>query len=126
MENTNVEKPNTEKKTNEEIVETIRCLIKIFYKEKYYKNLLSYKQYFQEFKENRELLTDLSLRKFTLNMSWIKNYSYIAPSYQLNWNAIKIAIIPLILRFNPILNKTTIFKVIESFPFFISLLWMLL
>lgn len=105
---------------NEEIVETIRCLIYIFYKVKRYKDLLSYKKYFNEFKEKGVLLTELSLRKFTGNMNWINKYSYIAPSYQLNWNAVNICVIVIFLRFNPIIKRDKIFKIVDNLPFFIS------
>ncbi len=106
--------------TNDEIIETIRCLIRIFYRVKNYKDLSSYKKYFQKFKENQELESDLSLRKFIKNMDWIKKYSFIAPSYQLNWNAINVCVIAVFLRFNPILKKSKIFSIIEGSPFFIA------
>jgi len=105
---------------DDEIIEMIRCIITIFYAEKSYQNILSYRTLFQEFKEGGKLVTNLSLRKFEAGMRWLKNYSYIAPTYQLNWKAINIDIIPVFLRFNPYLKKTLVFKVIEHFPFFIS------
>ncbi|MFX1574630.1 MAG: hypothetical protein ACFFB0_17975 [Promethearchaeota archaeon] len=105
---------------NEDLIETIRCIIKLFYKIKNYKSLLDYKKIFQEFKKNNEIDTDLSLRKFSKNIDWIKKYSYIAPSYQINWNAINLCIINIFIRFNPILNKKNIFSFIEEFPFFLS------
>lgn len=106
---------------NDEIVETIRCLIHIFYNVKRYRHLLSYKKYFQEFKENNEINSNLSLRRFTKNVNWIKKYSFIAPSYQLNWNAINICVIALFLRFNPKLEKAPILKILENLPFFSTL-----
>jgi len=105
---------------NDEIIETIRCLTYIFYKVKGYRNLVSYKEYFQKFKENGEIISKLSLRKFTKNMNWIKKYSYIAPSYQLNWNAINVCVIAIFLRFNPKLRKSQVFKIVENLPFFSS------
>lgn len=104
---------------NDDMLETIRCLIYIFYKTKRYKDFLSYKRHFQEFKKN-ELTTELSLRKFTSNMNWIQKYSYIAPSYQLNWNVINIYVIAIFLQFNPKLDNNKISKIIENLPFFIS------
>ncbi|MFX1321218.1 MAG: hypothetical protein ACFFAQ_06185 [Promethearchaeota archaeon] len=106
---------------NDEIIETIRCLIYIFYKVKTYKDLLSYRQYFQEYKENGEINSNLSLRKFTKSMNWIKKYSFIAPSYQLNWNAINVCVIALFLQFNPILKKALILKILGNLPFFSTL-----
>jgi hypothetical protein len=105
---------------NDDIIETIRCVIEIFYKVKSYQNLLNYKKNFQEFKEEGQLTTNLSSRKFVSNIRWIKNYSYIAPSYQLNWNAINVGVIMIFLRFNPLLNKTKVKKIIKNLPFFIS------
>ena len=58
---------------DDDIIETVRCLILIFYRVRSYKDLLSFKNYFQEFKRNKLLITDLSLRKFSKNMDWIKN-----------------------------------------------------
>ena len=103
---------------NNEIIETIRVLIEIFYKVKSYGALLEYKNYFKEFKEKGIIETDLSLRKFTSSMQWISKYSYIAPSYQLNWNAIDIAVLMCTLKFNPVLSKEKVNRFIESFPFF--------
>jgi len=105
---------------NDEIVETIRLLIIIFYKFKIYNDFSSYKILFQKLKESGDLKTELSLRKFIRNMDWIKNYSYIAPSYKLNWQAINVCVIAVFLQFNPILKRSEIYKVIESCPFFTS------
>ncbi len=106
---------------NNEIVETLRCIIQIFHKVKNFRDLLSYKNYFKQFKEIGELDTPLSLYKFNNNMNWISSYSYIAPSYQLNWNVINVCLISVFLRFNPILDKGKVLKVIKLFPFFASL-----
>jgi hypothetical protein len=103
---------------NNEIIETIRVLIEIFYKVKSYGALLEYQNFFKEFKEKGIVETDLSIRKFTSNMQWISKYSYIAPSYHINWNAIDIAVIHCTLKFNPILNKEKINRFIENIPFF--------
>ena len=105
---------------NDEIIETVRCLKEIFHKVKNYRDLLSYKTYFQEFKEKGQLKTELSLRKFIKNMDWIKNFSFIAPSYYVIWNTINVCLITVFFRFNPHLEKSKIFKIIESLPFFIS------
>ena len=105
---------------NDEMVETIRCIIKIFYKVQNYENLRTYQKYFKDFKENNEIETSLSLSKFIKNMDWVKKYSFIAPSYQLNWNAINVVLLSIFLKFNPILNIQQIYKIIAQFPFFIS------
>jgi len=105
---------------NDDLVETIRCIIDIFYKIKSYRNLRSYQNYFQEFKENMELETELSVSKFIKNMERIKKNSYIAPSYQVNWNSINICLILVFLRFNPLIQKEKIYKIINQLPFFAS------
>lgn len=105
---------------NDEMVETIRCIIEIFYKVQNYENLRTYQKYFKDFKENNEIETSLSLSKFIKNMDWIKKYSFIAPSYQLNWNAINVSLLSIFLKFNPILNIQQIYKIIAKFPFFVS------
>ncbi len=105
---------------NDEIIETIRCLIKIFYKVKRYRDLKSYKGYFQEFKKNNQLQTELSLRKFVKNMEWVKNESFLAPSYHINWNNINVCVILVYFRFNPLLDKSKIFRIISTLPFFLA------
>ncbi len=104
----------------DEIVESIRCIIYIFYKVKKYKDFLSYRKFFQNLKEIGGMDTKLSLRKLFSNINWIRRYSYISPSYQLNWNTLDVCVIAIFLSFNPKLRRTDIFKVIEESPFFIS------
>ncbi|TFF99385.1 MAG: hypothetical protein EU541_05040 [Promethearchaeota archaeon] len=103
---------------SDEMVETIRVLIKIFYNVKSYRALLDYQNYFKEFIKNGEIITDLSLRKFTSNLRWINKFSYIAPSYQVNLNSINAGVLFCKLSFNPILEKWKIDQVIEELPFF--------
>jgi hypothetical protein len=105
---------------SDEIIETIRCLIKIFYKVKRYRDLKSYKGYFLKFKEKGQLQTELSLRKFVKNMEWVRNESFLAPSYHINWNMINVCAILVYFSFNPLLEKPKIFKIIDTLPFFIS------
>ncbi|MHA1257227.1 MAG: hypothetical protein ACTSPS_16675, partial [Promethearchaeota archaeon] len=57
---------------DDDIIETIRVLSKIFDKIQYYTAMLDYQHYFTAFKENKFIQTDLSLNKFTENMQWIK------------------------------------------------------
>jgi len=105
---------------NDEIIETIRVLIKIFYEVKSYRALLDYKKFFKEFKKNGKISTNLSLRKFTENMQWINKSTYIAPSYQINWKAIDIANVQCRLKFNPYLRKNEIDLLIKNLPFFVD------
>jgi len=110
----------TQSLNNDEMVETIRCIIEIFYIVQNYDNLRTYQKYFKDFKESSEIKTSLSLNKFIKNMDWIKKHSYIAPSYQLNWKAINAPLLSIFLKFNPILNIQQIYKIIAQFPFFVS------
>jgi len=104
---------------NDEIIETIRVLIKIFYKVKSYRALLDYQNYFKDMKAGGEIQTSLSLRKFTSNMKWINKYSYIGPSYQVNWNALNVAVLVCKLRFNPLITKDQVDQIVEKLPFFV-------
>jgi len=108
-------------KNSDETVETLRCIIKIFYELKQYRNVLKYRDFFQQFKENGKINTALSLRKFTKNMDWIKKYSYIAPSYLVNYKTINVCLITIFLKFNPIIETAKIYEVIDQFPFFTAL-----
>ncbi|MFW9989293.1 MAG: hypothetical protein ACFFC3_11605, partial [Candidatus Odinarchaeota archaeon] len=103
--------------TDDDMIETIRCLIHIFYKEKLLRNLSQYRNYFQKFKANDQLKTELSLRRFNKNLKWIKNESYIAPSYKINWKTLDVCVVYVFIRFHPILKKANIYKIIENLPF---------
>lgn len=105
---------------NNEIIETLRVIINIFYKVKSYRALLDYQTYFKEFISDNTIKTDLSLRKFTENMRWIKEFSDIAPSYQINWKTLNICSLILTLRFNPSINTSKIREILKIFPFSIS------
>lgn len=104
----------------DDMVETIKCIVEIFYKVRRYPDLLTYRKLFQKYKTNYKLSTELSLRKFASNMEWIKKNTYIAPSYQVNWNALNLCLISSFLRFNPLLSEEKIYSFIHNLPFFIS------
>jgi len=103
---------------NDEIIETISIITKIFYKVRSYRSLLDYQHYFKEFKESGIIQTNLSLRKFTENMQWIKNFSNIAPSFQINWLGLDIISIVCCIKFHPIIKYSKILQFIEQLPFF--------
>ncbi|MBY9016636.1 MAG: hypothetical protein KGD68_13160 [Candidatus Lokiarchaeota archaeon] len=106
---------------NDEIIETIRVLNKIFNQVKYYSALLDYQDYFSLFKENGVIETKLSLNKFTENMQWIKNFSSLSPSYKINWPSLNILSINCCFKFNPIIKRSEIAKFINELPFFVLL-----
>lgn len=103
---------------NDDIIETIRILIEIFYKQKTYRALIDYKNYFKEYKKNNLINTNLSLRDFIKNLRWIKNFTYIGPSYQVNWRLIGVEVIFCIFKFNPNLSKHQINSFLANLPFF--------
>ena len=106
---------------NDEIIETIRVLDKIFNQVKYYSTMLDYQDYFMLFKEKGIIETNLSLNKFTENMQWIKNFSYLSPTYKINWPSLNILSINCCVKFNPIIKRSEIVKFINELPFFVLL-----
>ncbi|MFW9879272.1 MAG: hypothetical protein ACFFG0_39850, partial [Candidatus Thorarchaeota archaeon] len=103
----------------EDILETIRIIIKIFYNVRKYGSILDYQSYFIKFKETGLIQTNLSKRKFAKCMQWIKNFSSIAPNYQINWPSLKIINTICYMRFHPKLKIKKIYAIIKQFPFFI-------
>ena len=106
---------------NDEIIETIRVLVKIHDEVQYYTALLDYQHYFKEFKEQRIIQTPLTLNKFTKNMQWIKQFSNLSPSYNVNWSALNISSINCYIKFNPVLKRSKVNQVINELPFFVLL-----
>ena len=104
---------------DDDVIETIRVLSKIFDRVQYYTAMLDYQHYFTAFKENGFIQTDLSLNKFTENMQWIKNSSSISPNYFVNWPALNLYSINCSLKFNPVLNRSKIYQIIKELPFFL-------
>ncbi len=102
---------------DDEVIETIRILIKIFYKVKSYRALLDYKTHFKDFLEKGYIKTDLSLRKFESRVQWINNNTYLAPSYQVNWLAIGAKIMVLYMRFHPQIKTNDFFRILKYIPF---------
>ena len=104
---------------DDDIIETIRVLSKIFDKVQYYTAMLDYQHYFTTFKESGFIRTNLSLNKFTENMQWIKNSSSISPNYNVNWSALNLYSLNCALKFNPVLNRSRIYQIVKELPFFL-------
>jgi len=104
---------------NDDILETIRIITKIFYEVKSYRSLLDYKQYFKKFRESGIIQTSLSLKKFTELMHWIKNFSTIAPCYQINWSTLGITIVLCTMKFHPAIDPKKVRNFIKQLPFLI-------
>ncbi|MFX1377796.1 MAG: hypothetical protein ACFFA4_01775 [Promethearchaeota archaeon] len=102
---------------NDEIVETIRILIKIFDQVKLFKKYIEFEDYFQKFKEEGLFSTDLSKRKFSENLRWINKYTIISPSFHVDFHKLDIALLISILKFHPILNQNDISNIIDKIPF---------
>ena len=103
---------------NKDIVETLRILIKLFYENKSYIHLSDYQALFKKFKENHQIETDLSLRKFNESLQWINKCTSIAPTYDVSRSIIDLYQIIGIIKFNPILEKNKIKTLMEVWPFY--------
>lgn len=110
---------SSKKLQSNEITETLRIITKIFYKVKNCDTLEGYYNYFDNFKKQGIIQTDLSSRSFRKNLRWINKYSFITPSYYFDWKSLDIAIITCHLQFNPLLEKAKIDKIINQMPFLI-------
>ncbi len=102
---------------NDEIVETIRVLVKIFYKLKLFKNYSEFEDFFQNFKEKGLVSTNLSKRKFSENLRWINKSTIISPSFQPIYHKIGLVVAISVLKFNPILNRRDVYNIINRIPF---------
>ena len=105
---------------SDDIVETLRILIKIFYKVKNYRIFSEYQELFKKFKQEGFIKTNLTFNSFIYSVRWLNKYTYISPSYQINWKAINVSLNICFLRFHPNLKINQIKKVIDKFPFLIS------
>jgi hypothetical protein len=101
-----------------EIIETLRILITLFYTTKTYQHLTEYYTQFAEHKEKNLFETFLSYNKFVENMSWINKCSPVAPSYDYLYNSVGFLAVMGIIKFHPLLERTTIRKLMEGWPFF--------
>ena len=102
-----------------EIAETLRILTKIFYKVKNCDTLEGFCNYFNTFKKQGIVQTDLSLRSFSKNLRWINKNEFITPTYYFDWKALNIAYLACYLKFNPLLEKAQIDKIVNQLPFLI-------
>lgn len=102
---------------DDDIIETLRVLINIFYKEKSYRALLDYQNHFKISKKSGTIESDLSLRKFTANVKWLHNFSFIAPTYNINMEPFGFNSIKFFFKFHPLLSRDKINRVLDKFPF---------
>ncbi len=104
---------------NDDIVETLRILIIIFFETKQYKTFLDYQQYFKDYVLRGVIETNLSLNRFTESLQWIGKYSEIAPSYKIDWKSLNLDLLLCHIRFNPLIQLKNIYKIINNLPFFL-------
>ena len=116
------EKYNNEYRTyTEQDLETIRILIEIFYKVKSYHSILEYKDLFGEFKKQGIIQTGISARQFEGSLRWLYEFdTELAPSYNINWQALNIGTVHYIVRFHPSLETTKVSRIMQDFPFALS------
>ena len=106
---------------DKDIVETLSILVQLFYENKLYLNISDYRTLFRESKQNLKINSELSLRTFSENMQWINKCTPIAPSYDFNYKSIGLCSIIGNLKFNPLLERSKVKKLIEEWPFYHSL-----
>ncbi len=102
-----------------EMAETLRILAKIFYRIKNCDSLQKFSDCFNNLKKQGIIQTDLSLRRFSKNLRWINKFSRITPTYYFDWKALNIAYLACYLKFNPLLEKAQIDKIVNQMPFLI-------
>ncbi len=104
---------------DDDLIESIRILIEIFYKTEKYDSIKNYKNIFNKMRKNNRFLRDLSLRNFSKMVSYLKTYHYLAPSYQLNWSKLNVKPIIDTYKFSRNLNVSKK-REIKKLPFSLS------
>ncbi|MFW9939449.1 MAG: hypothetical protein ACFFFT_00315 [Candidatus Thorarchaeota archaeon] len=100
-----------------DLVETIRILIYLFYKEKSYLLLSDYQALFKKYANRNEIHSKLSSRKFSDYLKMINKCTSLAPTYDINYFSLDTYIGSFIIKFNPLLDRTTVKRVLENWPF---------
>jgi len=104
---------------NDDIVETVRILILLFYKTKQYKTFQEYQNFFRDYVKEGIIKTNLSLKKFSENVRWIGKYLPIAPNYKIDWKSLNLNALLCHIRFNPVIPLKNIYKIVNNLPFFL-------
>ncbi|TFG03469.1 MAG: hypothetical protein EU542_01980 [Promethearchaeota archaeon] len=103
----------------DETTETLRILVEIFYRVKNCDTLKGYYKYFKKFKEQKLIQTGLSFRSFRKNLRWLDRFVFIAPTYYVDWKTLNQAVFICHLKFNPLLKKDQIDKIVKQIPFLV-------
>jgi hypothetical protein len=104
---------------SDNVIETLRVLTKIYHKVKNCGTLKCFFNHFRNFKKKGLIQTNLSLRNFKKNFGLINRFSFITPTYYFDWKSLNIAIIPCYLKFNPLIEKIKIDKIVKKMPFLV-------
>ena len=104
----------------DDVLETIRIIKDIFYQVKTYSALLHYKDFFKKMKERGEIITNLSLRKFSSNLRMLNRHSICSPNYKIDWNTINLSFFMVYLHFHPRAKWKAISEVINKLPFLLN------
>jgi hypothetical protein len=104
---------------SDELTETLRVLVKIFYNIINCDTLKGYYRHFKKFIEQKLIQTDLSFRSFRKNLLWMDRFSYITPTYYIDWKTLDQAVLVCHLKFNPLIEKHQIDKILKEIPFLV-------
>ncbi len=103
----------------DELAETLRLVTQIFYREKNVDSMECCFKHFKKFKQQGLIKTELSYRKFRINLRWINKTIAVAPIYYSDWKVMDMAVIVSYMKFNPQLDKSQIDKIINKMPFIV-------
>ena len=109
----------SERLINDDLVETIRILIFLFYEKKQYKTFLEYQNFFRDYVKKGIIKTNLSQKQFLANVQWIGKFLPIAPNYKINWKTLNVNVLLCHIRFNPLIPLKKIYKITKNLPFFL-------
>jgi len=103
----------------DDVIEALRLLVKIFYLKKSLKSMSEFVHAFNSLKKENKISTHLSTSAFKNAVKKINAHTSISASYQVNWNAINCQALAFLFVFNPEISTTKIERIIERFPFIV-------
>jgi len=105
---------------SDDLLETLKALIEIFYETKLLGSLSDYEEIFVKLKREGAISTELSSSKFSRLVRWISNFTHIAASYQVDWKTIGCQACVCLLVFNQALSVDKIMEIMEQIPFIVA------
>jgi len=103
----------------DDVIEALRLLIKIFYLKKSLTSMSECVNAFNSLKKEDKISTNLSTSAFKNAVKKIDAHTSISASYQVNWNAINCQALAFLFVFNPEISMTKIERIVERFPFIV-------